>query len=145
MANALSAFWQGIVDALNANKSDLGIGTVDLPGAERAKTGQVVTLSPPSAAIWIAPRPAINISQNGAVTIPVDVHVFCVGAPTDTESGAVDNAMEIAVKILRFLTGIEITGTVLFQPDNETVIEIVESSSSQAVVAVLLKAEVGYD
>ncbi len=143
--NSLSTLWQGIVDALNASKSDLGIGTPELPGAERAKTGQIVTLSPPSAAVWIAPQPATSISQNGAVTIPVDVHVFCVGAPTDTEAGAADNAMEIAVKILRFLTGREIAGTVLFQPDNEAVIEIVESSSSQSVIGVLLKAEVIYD
>ena len=145
MANALSAFWQGIVDALNANKSDLGIGTIDLPGAERAKTGQVVTLSPPSAAVWIAPQPATFTSQYGAITIPVDIHVFCVGVPSTAEAEATDNAMEVAIKVLRFLTGTEIAGTVLFQPDNETVIEIVESSSSQAVVGVLLKAEVSYD
>ncbi len=142
--NSLSTLWQGIVDALNASKLDLGIGNDILPGAERGKTGQVVTLSPPSAAVWIAPQPATTVSQTGAVTIPVDVHVFCVGAPTDTESGAVDNAMEIAIKVLHFLTGIEIAGTVLFQPDNEAAVEIVESSSSQAVVGVLLKAEVVY-
>ncbi len=142
--NALSTLWQGTVDALNESKLALGIGSDVLDGAERAKSGQVITLSPPSVAVWIQPQPTTNISQRGAVTIPVDVHVFCTGAPSDTEAGAIDNAMEVAVKILQYLTGKEIAGTVLFQPDNENAVEVVESSSSQAVVAVLMKAEVVY-
>lgn len=152
--NALSTFWQGIVDTLNENKSILGIGTtgdpdnpddLGLPGAERAKTGQVTTLLPPSVAVWIQPQPATFISQNGAVYLLIDVHIFCVGAPTTDEAGSVDGAIDIAIAILKFLTGKEISGTVLYQPDTETVIEIIESSSSQSVVGVLMKAQVSYD
>jgi hypothetical protein len=150
--NNISTFWQGIVNALNANKDSLGIGMppkdpedesdLGLPGAERAQTGKVNTFSPPSVAVWIEPQAATFISQDGALMIPVDVHVFCVGAPTTTEADSVDNAIEIAVKVTAYLTNKEIAATVLYQPDNEPVIAIVERSSTESVVGVLLKAQV---
>lgn len=135
--NAFSTLWKGIVDELNANKVQLGI-----EGAERAESGKVTALIPPSVAVWLDIQAATITSQKGAVRFPVDVIIYCVATPDILEADAVDNALEIAKKILHHLNNIEISGVVLVQPDNEPVIEVVERTSSQAVVGVLLKAEV---
>lgn len=151
MSNGISTLWQGIVDDLNENKDDLGIGISGaendppddgMPGAERAFTGKVTTLMPPSAAVWLVPGTPTLVSQKGNVCIPLDVFIYCIAAPTGTEAEAVDAALVIGAKVLAHLTNAEIEGTVLTQPDNEPPLEIVERSSTGAVVGVQLKAEV---
>jgi hypothetical protein len=151
MSNGISTLWQGIVDELNDNKDDLGIGVpgaIDdpeddgVPGAERASTGKVTTLMPPSAAVWLVPGQPTLVSQKGNVRIPLDVFIYCIAAPTNTEADAVDAALTIAGNILSYLTNKEIEGTVLTQPDNDPPLEIVERSSTGAIAGVLLKAEV---
>lgn len=138
VSNGLSTLWQGIVDNLNDNKDDLGIKN----RAERAFTGKVTTLLPPSAAVWIKPDIAKLISQNGALTFPCDVTLFCASAPAAKEVDAVDGALEIAKKVLAHCTNLDVGGVILTQPDDEPVLEIVERSSTGAVVGILLKAEV---
>ncbi len=138
MANGLSTLWQGIVTDLNVNKKILGIS-----GCERAAMGQVTTLVPPSAVVWINPYQTVSsISQNGAITFPTEINIFCISTPTLAEADAVDGALEIAKNILQHLSYKEISGTILTQPDTEPALEIIERSSTQAVVAILLKAEV---
>ncbi|MBP8975100.1 MAG: hypothetical protein KBG83_00130 [Bacteroidetes bacterium] len=136
--NGFSQLWQDIVDTLNGAAAELGIA-----GAERAAMGQISTIIPPAAIVWINPyKAATQHSQNGALTFPTDIHIFCIAAPTVMEADAVDAALEIAKNILRFLSNKEIAGTILTQPDDEPALEIIERSSTQAIVAILLQAEI---
>ncbi len=135
--NGFSELWQGVVDELNANNVSLGISA-----AVRAATGKVTTLVPPSAAVWLNLGVPGKTSQRGAIQFPTDVIIYCISSPKVNEADAVDGALEIAGKVLRHLTNKEISGVVLQQPENEPAIEVVERSSTQAIVGVLLKAEV---
>lgn len=135
--NGLSMLWEAVVTDLQMNKDALGID-----GAERAYTGKVTTISPPSAAVWLNPLVPSRMSQSGAILFPTDVIIYCVAAPKNREDDAVNAALEIAASILRHLTNREISGVILQQPDNDQPLEIVDRSSTGAVVGVLLKAEV---
>lgn len=135
--NGLSALWQAVVDELTINKGALGIS-----GAERAETGKVMTLPAPAASVWIEPLVATRMSQNGTITMPTDVAIFCKATGRLREGEAVDAALEIGKKVLAHLSNRDLVGVILQQPDNEPVLEIVDRSSNAAVVGVLLKAEV---
>lgn len=135
--NGISALWKAVVNELNANAVVLGIG-----GAERAATGSITTLTPPCAVVWIDPQTPLAMSQHGAVRLPLDVYIYCIAAPTVREDDAVDGAIEIAKKIFAHLNNTELADVILYQPDNQSPIEIVERSSTGAVVSVILKAEV---
>lgn len=135
--NGITQLWRTLVDLLNANAAALGIN-----GAERAATGSITTLTPPCAVVWIDPQPPAYVSQNGAVRLPLDVYIYCSASPTVREDDAVDGALEIAKNILTYCTNLECAGFILSQPENQSPIEIVERSSTGAVVSVLLKSEI---
>jgi hypothetical protein len=135
--NALSQLWLDVVAELNANKAMLGID-----GAERASSGQVITLSPPACAVWLKLGGEKIMTTRGAVNVPVDVIIFCVASPDDAESEAVDKALEIAVKVYKLLSYATVGGVLLSEPSGEPAIDVVQKTSNAAIAAVLLQAKV---
>lgn len=135
--NKFSQLWQAIVDDLQTNSNELGIN-----GSERAAMGQVSSIIPPAAVVWLNPGKALIQSQNGTISLSTDIHIFCIAAPTTSEADAVDGALTIASAIIQHLTNKELAGSIIIQPDEEPLIEIVERSSTQAIAAVLLQTEI---
>jgi hypothetical protein len=142
MANAISNLWSGIVDDLNANKKALGIGSDTTDGAEKASTGKITKLAPPSVAVWLQPLTPEIMSQNGAVYIKLEVYLYCIAAPAASEDDALDSAIDIALSVQKHLTNKVIAGATLQQPDDAASLEVTEHSSTGSIIGVLFYTEV---
>jgi hypothetical protein len=119
-----------ILATLNANKATLGIN-----GAEYAERGKMQTVIGPAALLWLEPGNAQR-AHAGVYGLTIGVHLFCVSSPAATQAAALDEAYTIALKVLDVLDGKTVTD--IYCESDTDAIELVESGSNAAVIAVNL-------
>lgn len=126
-----------ILAVLDAQKVALGI-----TGAEYAERGKMQSVVGPAVLLWIEPRAVDAAHSRKAYRLGVGIHLFCISSPHATQAAALDEAFTIAIAIANALSDTTVDGAYIGTDDAATMIELVESSSNAAVVAVNLTTEI---
>lgn len=133
----VESLWTGVVKELDSNVAALGI-----TGAERAELGKVTNVKSPGCTVWLEFAPATYGLQQGAVSMGVEVHIFCIGPPQAKRAQAIDAAFGIAEAVIGLLAGSTVGGCFLRLPQDSAFLALVDSSSNAAVVGVVFETEV---
>jgi hypothetical protein len=131
----IGQIWDAINDALIAERETLGILT-----AERAEQGKQSISQTPGCMTWLDVDSASVSNSDAAYSVRVDVTIFCISAPRRSSAETLDDALLIAVNVLRLLAGTTVSGAYLEATDRA--IEIVDARANGAVVAVNLRTDV---
>lgn len=131
----IGQIWDAINDALVAERETLGILT-----AERAEQGKQSISQTPGCMTWLDIDSA-NITNSGtAYSARVDVTIFCISAPRRSAAEALDDALLIAINVLKLMAGTTVSGAYLEAA--ERALEIIDARANGAVVAVNLRTDV---
>ncbi len=135
--NGISQLWDDATSYLKGNALLFGITS-----AEKAKSGKVNQTVPPSCVTWVE-IPHADLAADGTIIeVEVNLYVFCIAAPDKTSENAVNNALDIAAKIITALPSALDPMRYALYPNADNPIEIVDPSSTSAIVAAVFTAKV---
>ena len=133
--NSVSTLWEAIREYLSDNKATVGIVT-----AERAEVGKATTTKTPGCLVWFDFKPAVIANGGAGIYLPINISIFCLASAQQKSAPAIDAALDIATNVVNLLSG-AIISTCAIELSEEP-IEVVDSSSTSAVVAVQFKTKV---
>ncbi len=134
-AYKISEVWQSVTDFLNDNKTALGIKQ-----AKRAETGKVASIQTPACLTWLEFNSPTVLNAGRVLSIPATITVFCLASPKAGQIDAIDESLLIASNIITQLSGQVINDVPILL--SEEPMEIVERSSTSAVVAVHFNVDI---
>lgn len=128
----------GLATALLAKLNELDdddVNPLGITGAEYAERGKMQTVIGPAALLWLEPGSSQR-AHSGAYALDIRLHIFCISSPAISQAAALDEAYTIALKVLALLDGKTVSGAYI--ESGESPVELVESDSNAAIVAVNL-------
>jgi hypothetical protein len=133
--NSVSTLWEAIRKYLEDNKTTIGILT-----AERAEVGKATTTKTPGCLVWLEFESAVVASGGAGISLPINISVFCLASAQHKSVSAIDAALDVATNVVSALADKTIS-TCAIELSSEP-IEVIDSSSTSAVVVVQFKTKV---